>query len=90
MVKYKDRDTYFIDGKYFRYGKRCSSKWFDWSTANHFTGLLDRNGEEIYENDIVTVDYNYIGSVVVKYENGAYNISKYDIKRIYKNGIISN
>lgn len=45
------------------------------------TGLKDRDGVEIYENDEIFFDYNYIGKIVVEYKKGAFNIFGYAIAR---------
>ncbi len=49
-----------------------------------FTGLLDKNGKEIYEDDVINVPYNRIGYVHVKYiaNEVRYNISGYKLSVI--------
>ena len=42
-----------------------------------FTGLLDKNGNEIYEGDRVRIGYNYLGVVTVEFNDGKYNIADY-------------
>nr|DAR89258.1 MAG TPA: YopX protein [Caudoviricetes sp.] len=36
------------------------------------TGLFDRNGKEVFEGDIVSIDTDEFGLLVVKYETGIY------------------
>lgn len=53
-----------------------------------YTGLNDckrtkeyPNGQRIYEFDIVNVPYNNIGKVLVKFDRGIFNISRYDVSK---------
>jgi uncharacterized phage protein (TIGR01671 family) len=56
----------------------------DKETLGQFLGIPDRDGVEIYEGDIINIPYNYIGDVIVKYEDlkAIYNISNYNLNRV--------
>lgn len=59
-------------------------------TIGQFTGLTDKNGVKIFENDIINVPYNFIGNKTVEYlnEQCRYNISNYNLSKIYVIGNI--
>jgi len=75
-MKYWEYDT--PEAFFYYMGKDC----MDFSKKTVFmqcTTLKDMKGKLIYEFDILNVKYNYIGNVVVEFENGKYNISNYDL-----------
>ena len=61
--------------------RRLLNGTFGVNTKGQFTGLQDKNGVDIYEGDIVSIEYNYLGKVKVEFLDGAYNVSKYAIAK---------
>ena len=65
---------YFFNGKYYSdIDLTCELEpsfhdmYFNWNNAEYFTGLLDKNGNKIFENDKTNIG-------VVLFENGCFGI----------------
>jgi hypothetical protein len=48
---------------------------------NAHTGFADMDGEAIYEDDLVEVMYNGLGTQRVTFENGLYSIAKFNTSK---------
>ena len=55
--------------------------WMGEIIRRQYTGLKDRYETEIYEGDIVLVDYNHLGRVKVIFEKGEFNVSRYHLPK---------
>lgn len=47
-----------------------------------YTNLKDKDGREIFEGDKVLIGYNRLGVVEVQFQNGGYNVSKFDLSKV--------
>jgi uncharacterized phage protein (TIGR01671 family) len=50
-------------------------------TIGQFIGLHDKNGKKVFGGDKLFVEYNHIGVVVPKLENGKFLQHSYDLSR---------
>jgi hypothetical protein len=87
--KFVEDEFYVMDGKAYTFGddggcddSECcggtghfmqDKKW----VLMQFTGLLDAKGVEIYEGDIWLAEYNDLGSCIVEFSQGKFNISRF-------------
>ena len=73
-------EDFFVseDGKIYKkstdtgYGIAISRETSDKIILMQSTGFFDKNGKEIYEGDIVSIDTDEFDLLVVKYETGIY------------------
>lgn len=53
-----------------KYAVEELEKMADWDTVGQFTGLLDKNGKEVYEGDIFRLPATF----VVEFDNGYFGL----------------
>lgn len=71
------------DGRfYFMYDSRLQPVNMKNHVVEFSSGVVDKNGAEIFEGDVIFVPYNYIGKVSVVYEKGEWSFSSFDVKKI--------
>ena len=52
----------------------------DMNTIGRSSGLNDKRQDEIYEDDVIEVPYTYEEFVLVKFEDGMFNITMFNLK----------
>lgn len=95
VIKFRAWDKYSKRGMIYPnngdfIGWHAPSNWKDCYDVMQFTGLLDKNGKEIYEGDIIkqwfmeerTVEWRGTSFIIDDKENGVHNLSDYDMNDI--------
>jgi uncharacterized phage protein (TIGR01671 family) len=76
-IKFRDWDPETKEMQYFNLDQYDRTVHDAYGNIMQFTGLLDKNGKEIYEGDIVNAQYNissFFKKVCVYFENGCFYV----------------
>ena len=79
------------DGREMLY--KLADQWVFWEDGNtltpiqdnlilmQYTGMKDKNGKEIFESDILNVEYNYIGYRKIVFRKGNFNCHRFGLSQ---------